>query len=131
MTLEVYYQHNKSLYSPQFRGTIEELRRLLSVASDVINEEIQLWGFTVDTAPEKLKETLYKAVCAQVDSITALGGIEALDDDIAGSVSLGKFSYTSASSDGASSQSSPYTLCRRAKSILAAAGLCYRGVRAI
>ena len=107
-------------------GSDEELNVLLSRASDIVNNAVFLSGFTVDTVPSQLDEQVKKAVCAQADYIDSSGGVEAMGESVATSVSLGGFSYSG--SDGGASAC---TLCRQAESYLLPTGLLCRGVSVV
>ena len=48
-----------------FDGSEEDLRILLSRASDAVDASITMSGYTVNTAPDAVAENVKKAVCAQ------------------------------------------------------------------
>lgn len=116
------------IWRGSFSGTDEELTQLLSRAADVINNEIALSSYTVDTVPDVLEERVKKAVCAQADYIDNNGGVNCMSESSGGSMSLGKFSYSESS---AGSAVSGCKLCSQAESYLALTGLLYRGVTVI
>lgn len=108
-----------------FDGTREELLLLLSRSADIINNEISLSGYTVETVPDIYKDRVCKAVCAQADFIDANGGIESLSDGGFSSAALGKFSYSSGNTESVKAAA----ICPLACGYLAPTGLLYRGVR--
>ncbi|MBR6618633.1 MAG: hypothetical protein IKL00_12315 [Oscillospiraceae bacterium] len=110
-----------------FNGTEEELSLLLSRAADAVNNAIILSGYTVDSVPEILKQSVCKAVCAQADYIESQGGVESLTEGSYSSVTLGRFSYSDGTQNGAVSASGG-SLCILAKDYLESTGLLYRGV---
>ena len=125
-----------AFYTGVWKGALtdtEEIERLLARAVDVVNSEIYLTGYTVDTVPDHVQTAVYKAVCAQADYIDGLGGVESMSDDSnMSSVSLGRYSYSAGSSSGGSDGgSSATTMCDYARKLLLPTGLLYRGVRAI
>lgn len=123
MTIAEFY---RSEWGGIFDGTDEELDILLNHAEIVVDEAVMMSGVTVSAAPEKLRDRLYMAVCAQVDSIEAAGGVYALSESgSGGSVTLGKFSY---SGGGVESSSGACELCAHAQTILRPTGLLYKGV---
>ncbi|MDY5955750.1 MAG: hypothetical protein SPJ22_01210 [Frisingicoccus sp.] len=77
--------------------------------------------------PEDTQERIKKAVCAQIEYLDANGGADLdMGDGLAGA-SLGKFSYTGASSGSGSTVQS--IIAPRAERILWPTGLTYRGGR--
>lgn len=123
MTIAEFY---RSEWGGIFDGTDEELGILLRHAETVVDEAVMISGVTVSAAPEKLRDRLYMAVCAQADSIEAAGGVYALSENSSGgSVSLGKFSYSGGSVE---SSSGACALCSHAQTILRPTGLLYKGV---
>lgn len=119
------FYHNQ--WNGSFDGTEEELSLLLSRAADAVNNAIILSGYTVDSVPEILKQSVCKAVCAQADYIESQGGVESLTEGSYSSVTLGRFSYSDGTQNGAVSVSGG-SLCILAKDYLASTGLLYRGV---
>lgn len=103
-----------------------ELDAVLKRAEMIVDGEIFLSGYTVRTVPEKLRESVFGAVCAQVEYIIAAGGVAALSESGGGSVSLGKFSY-SEGAGGSSESASACSLCLQARNILEPTGLLYKG----
>ena len=73
-----------------------------------------------------VQEQFKKAVCAQIDYIDSVGGIDVLDEDPFQSVGLGKFSYSKAQTSRSGTSSS--NISNRAKSLLRPTGLLYRGL---
>lgn len=125
MTIAEFY---RSEWGGIFDGSDKELETLLKCAETVIDEAVMMSGMTVDTAPERLRDRLYMAVCAQADCIEAQGGVAALSESgMGGSVSLGKFSYSGGSSEG-SAAGAACSLCLHARTLLAPTGLLYKGV---
>lgn len=104
-------------------GTERELKTLVSRAVDVIDNAIYLSGKTV---AESTDSRVFKAVCAQADYILSCGGIDCMNENGGGSVSLGKFSYSEGSGGGSSA--SACTLCEQAREYLIPTGLLYKGV---
>ncbi len=117
----------KEFYLSEWGGDDDsELDTVLKRAEMIVDGEIFLSGLTVRTVPEKLRERVFGAVCAQAEFIIAAGGTAALSENTGGSVSLGKFSY----SDGAGSSSestSACALCLQTRNILEPTGLLYKG----
>lgn len=110
-----------------FDGDMDELNAIMRRAEAVVDGAIFLSGITVKSAPECFRVRLEMAVCAQAEYILENGGISALsEDNSGGSVSLGKFSYSGSSSDGAGG--SACALCRQAAGLLEPTGLLYKGV---
>ena len=72
------------------------------------------------------QDLIKKAVCAQIDFIVANGGIDSIDEQMGGTVSLGKFSYNTGSQT--STQTLSNTLCNSSINFLAMTGLLYRGI---
>lgn len=103
-----------------------ELDAVLKRAEMIVDGEIFLSGYTVRTVPEKLRESVFGAVCAQAEYIIAAGGVAALSESGGGSVSLGKFSY-SEGVGGSSESASACSLCLQARNILEPTGLLYKG----
>lgn len=123
-------------YTDEWCGNVtdpEELGRLIFRAVDVVDTEIYLSGYAVDTVPEYMQTAVYKAVCAQVDFIDGLGGVEAMsDDNTMTSVTLGRYSYSGGNSEnGAGGGSSASSLCSLARKYLIPTGLLYKGVNAV
>lgn len=116
----------KDSWHGSFDGSEEDLRILLSRASDAVDASITMSGYTVNTAPDAAAEYVKKAVCAQADHIDAQGGVSCMAD--AGSVvsaTVGKFSYQSGAE--ASGSASDSILCSLAYQYLIPTGLLYRG----
>ena len=110
-----------------FDGDRDELNVILRRAEAVVDGAIYLSGITVKSAPECFRVRLEMAVCAQAEYILENGGISALsEDNSGGSVSLGKFSYSGSSGEGAGG--SACALCRQAAGMLEPTGLLYKGV---
>ena len=126
MTLTKFYRQK---WDGGFSGTEMELKTLLSRAADVVNNAIYLSGRTVESVPCKLRDVVYKAVCAQADYIDSVGGIDCMNDSGGGSVSLGNFSYSDrGSASGGSSEDRACRLCSQAETYLLPTGLLYKGV---
>lgn len=118
----------KEQWHGSYDGCEEELQYLLDRAADVINNAIAFSGYTVDTVPNMFSGIVRKAVCAQADYIEANGGRTSLSEDGLNSAALGRFSYSTGSSDSSGSSSE---LCRLARNYLESTGLLYRGVDVI
>ena len=116
----------KTEWYGSFDGTDEELSKLLSCASDIVDHAIYMSGYTVEQVPESVRIPVYKAVCAQADHIESCGGVESLTEGGYSSVTLGKFSYSGASAGEQSSSAA--SLCTMAQDYLMPTGLLYRGV---
>lgn len=123
----------RTVWRGGFDGGDNELETLLSRAADVVNNAIYLSGEEVETISEGYKTKVFKAVCAQADYIDGCGGAEAMNESIGGSVSLGKFSYSSGTggAGGASGCNMSCKLCGQAEGYLMAAGLLYKGVNVL
>ncbi|MCM1055540.1 MAG: hypothetical protein NC394_08465 [Bacteroides sp.] len=111
-----------TVWRGSFDGSDNELETLLSRAADTVNSVIYPSGEEVEGVSEENKVKVYKAVCAQADYIDSLGGVEAMNESAGGSVSLGRFSYSSEAGE------TGCKLCRQAEGFLRAAGLLYKGV---
>ena len=90
MTIAEFY---RSEWGGIFDGTDEELTALLRHAETVVDEAVMMSGVTVSAAPEKLRDRLYMAVCAQADSIEAAGGIYALSEFMTAAEIYQRISY--------------------------------------
>ena len=117
----------KDVWKGGFDGTDEELSKLLSRCTDIVNNAIAFSGYTVDTVPDIFKARVSKAVCAHADYVENNGGIGSLTDNLYNSVSLGKFSY-SVDASGGNTVNGALTLCSLAMGYLAPTGLLCRGV---
>lgn len=106
-----------------FDGSERELETLLSRASDVIDNAIYLSGKSVADSSDS---RVLKAICAQADYIISCGGIDCMNENGGGSVTLGKFSYSDGG--GGSSSALPCFLCEQAETYLLPTGLLYKGV---
>ena len=119
----------RTVWRGSFEGGDTELETLLSRAADVINNAIYQSGEEVECISEVYKTKVYKAICAQGDYIDSCGGVEAMNESTGGSVSLGKFSYSSGTASASSSaESMSCKLCKQAEGYLMATGLLYKGV---
>lgn len=108
-----------------------ELTAALRRAEIIVDREIFPSGYTVSTVPGTWRTAAQNAVCAQAEFILENGGVPALSETTdGGSVSLGKFSYSSAGggSSGNSGGSAANSLCAQALALLEPTGLLYRGV---
>lgn len=120
-----YYSANWGGYSDE-----EELTAALRRAELIVNHSIFPSGYTVSTVPEAWRTAAQNAVCAQAEFILENGGISALSETTdGGSVSLGKFSYSSGGTSGSSGGSAVNSLCAQALALLEPTGLLYRGAR--
>jgi len=114
-------------YKNTYRGTIDdvsEFNRTSERASEIIDNitmyRIQQNGLS---SFSELHQTLIKkSVCAQIDYIESLGGVDSLNEINMGSVSLGKFSYSGNSNKAMSIE------CPQSKNFLMLTGLLYRGI---
>ena len=73
---------------------------------------------------EFIQAQIKKSVCAQIDYIDSMGGIDVLDEAPMQSMGLGKFNYSAGSATGNGNNN----VSGRAKSLLAPTGLLYRGL---
>ena len=94
-----------------------------------IVEEMTMYRLTPETfaaMPERIRERVQKAVCAQIEYLGANGGsdLDTGGGDIQ-SATLGKFSYAAGGANGGGTQQSIYS--PRAIRYLAPTGLLYRG----
>lgn len=108
----------------------EELTAALRRAEIIVDREIFPSGYTVSTVPEVWRTAAQNAVCAQAEFILENGGVSALSETTdGGSVTLGKFSYSSSGgTSGSSGGSAVNSLCAQALALLEPTGLLYRGV---
>lgn len=107
----------------------EELTAALRRAEIIVDREIFPSGYSVSTVPEVWRTAAQNAVCAQAEFILENGGVSALSETTdGGSVSLGKFSYSSSGNSGSSGGSALNSLCAQALALLEPTGLLYRGV---
>lgn len=119
----------RTVWRGSFDGEDSELETLLSRAADVVNNAIYLSGEEVESVSEGYKTKVFKAVCAQGDYIDSCGGVESMNESTGGSVSLGKFSYSSGTSGtSGGTDNMGCSLCKQAEGYLMAAGLLYKGV---
>lgn len=119
----------RTVWKGGFDGDDTELEALLSRSADTVNNMIYLNGEEVESVSEACKTKVFKAVCAQADYIDSCGGVEAMNESAGGSVSLGKFSYSTGTGNASGSNDSMgCKLCRQAEGYLMSAGLLYKGV---
>lgn len=118
-----YAEYYNEIWHGSFEGTAEEFSVLLKRACDTVSNAIFLSGYTAGTVPEIFRENVMNAVCSQIDFIDISGGADALVSERIQSASVGKFSYTSGTSEGSIS-----SLCPLAFSYLIPTGLLYRGI---
>lgn len=119
----------RTVWRGGFDGGDDERETLLSRAKDVVNNAIYLSGEEVESVSEAYKIKVFKAVCAQADYIDSCGGIESMNESTGGSVSLGKFSYSSGTSGTRTgSDKMGCKLCKQAENYLISVGLLYKGV---
>lgn len=119
----------RTVWRGGFDGEDSELETLLSRAADVVNNAIYLSGEEVESVSEGYKTKVFKAICAQADYIDSCGGVESMNESAGGSVTLGKFSYSSGTGGtSGSADNMGCSLCRQAEGYLMSAGLLYKGV---
>lgn len=122
---EVYY-HN------MFRGEPvddTDFPALCQRAGEII-EEMTLYRLTEEgfaMMPENTQKLVKNAVCAQIEYLDANGGAEMDMGNGMSGATLGKFSYSGASSGSGSTEQSIFS--PRAERILWPTGLTYRGGR--
>ena len=104
----------------------DELERVLDIAENTVDANTGGRLSEYDSFPERVKENIVKAICAQADYIAANFGSDTATE-MPQSATIGSFSYSFGGS-GSSSGGSPTTLCDTAMTYLRAVGLLYRGV---
>ena len=119
-------------YHDMFRGEPvddTDFPALCQRAGEII-EEMTLYRLTEEgfaMMPENTQKLVKNAVCAQIEYLDANGGAEmAMGNGMSGAT-LGKFSYSGASSGSGSTEQSIFS--PRAERILWPTGLTYRGGR--
>lgn len=119
-------------YRDTFRGRVADEATFLECeirACEVIDSktmyQLAQRGLSYYTA--FAQDLIKKAVCAQIDYIVANGGVDSIDDQMGGNVSLGKFSYNSGNTSD-TTQTLSNTLCASSTNFLALTGLLYRGI---
>lgn len=117
-------------YNKTFHGepvSDADFPSLLERAYEVV-EEMIMYRINEDLLkdyPDKTQNLIKKAICAQIEYLDANGGSDMDNCSDLASAGLGKFNYSKSSSvDGTTSQS---IYAPRARRILAATGLLYRG----
>jgi len=86
-------------YTDTFLGdlaTEATFPKLLLRATEIIDDltMYKVTQTTFSSLPTFMQEQFKKALCAEIDYIEANGGVNNIDDESVGSVSLGKFSYS-------------------------------------
>lgn len=119
-------------YHDMFRGEPVDDTDFLALcqrAGEII-EEMTLYRLTEEgfaMMPENTQKLVKNAVCAQIEYLDANGGAEMdMGNEMSGAT-LGKFSYSGASSGSGSTEQSIFS--PRAERILWPTGLTYRGGR--
>lgn len=116
---------DEEYYNSVFKGESvdsADFPSLCKRAEEIIEEMIMYRD--VRTLPEKLKNVVKQAICAEIEYLDANGGSD-IDTGVSSqSASLGKFSYSGSGTSGGN-ESSVYA--PRAMRILAPTGLLYRG----
>lgn len=123
---------NFEYYRDTFRGRVADEATFLETeirACEVIDSKTmyQLAQRGLSYYTSFAQDLIKKAVCAQIDYIVANGGIDSVDEQTGGNVSLGKFSYNSSSTSD-NTQTLSNTLCASSTNFLALTGLLYRGI---
>lgn len=119
-------------YHDMFRGEPvddTDFPALCQRAGEII-EEMTLYRLTEEgfaMMPENTKKLVKNAVCAQIEYLDANGGAEMDMGNGMSGATLGKFSYSGASSGSGSTEQSIFS--PRAERILWPTGLTYRGGR--
>ena len=119
-------------YHDMFRGEPvddTDFPALCQRAGEII-EEMTLYRLTEEgfaMMPENTQKLVKNAVCAQIEYLDANGGAEMDMGNGMSGATLGKFSYSGASSDSGSTEQSIFS--PRAERILWPTGLTYRGGR--
>ena len=117
-------------YHDMFRGEPVDDTDFLALcqrAGEII-EEMTLYRLTEEgfaMMPENTQKLVKNAVCAQIEYLDANGGAEMDMGNGMSGATLGKFSYSGASSGSGSTEQS--ILSPRAERILWTTGLTYRG----
>lgn len=116
-------------YRDTFRGIVTDEATFLDLevrASEII-DSITMYSVaqtSLSNYATFIQEQFKKAVCAEIDYIDSNGGVNNIDDESNGSVSLGKFSYSNGSTSGSVASKIPH----RVTQYLALTGLMYRGI---
>nr|DAN00488.1 MAG TPA: Head Tail Connector Protein [Caudoviricetes sp.] len=119
-------------YHDMFRGEPVDDTDFLALcqrAGEII-EEMTLYRLTEEgfaMMPENTQKLVKNAVCAQIEYLDANGGAEMDMGNGMSGATLGKFSYSGASSGSGSTEQSIFS--PRAERILWPTGLTYRGGR--
>ena len=119
-------------YHDMFRGEPvddTDFPALCQRAGEII-EEMTLYRLTEEgfaMMPENTQKLVKNAVCAQIEYLDANGGAEMDMGNGMSGATLGKFSYSGASSGSGSTEQSMFS--PRAERILWPTGLTYRGGR--
>lgn len=119
-------------YHDMFRGEPvddTDFSALCQRAGEII-EEMTLYRLTEEgfaMMPENTQKLVKNAVCAQIEYLDANGGAEMDMGNGMSGATLGKFSYSGASSGSGSTEQSIFS--PRAERILWPTGLTYRGGR--
>mgnify|MGYP000869323556 CR=1 FL=1 len=94
-------------------------------ASEIIDELTmhKVKQGSLDTYSPFIQEQFKKAMCAQIEYIDSIGGVDVLDEQPMQSMALGKFNYSGQNTNTGNSNVSP-----RVKSLLFPTGLLYRGL---
>lgn len=116
-------------YNETYKGksvTAEDFPALELRASEII-DDITMYRVaqsSLGSYSELIQTQFKKAVCAQIDYIDSMGGIDVLDEAPMQSAGIGKFNYSGGnSSTGSKDNTSP-----RVTSLLFPTGLLYRGL---
>lgn len=119
-------------YHDMFKGEPVDDTDFLALcqrAGEII-EEMTLYRLTEEgfaMMPENMQKLVKNAVCAQIEYLDANGGAEMDMGNGMSGATLGKFSYSGASSGSGSTEQSIFS--PRAERILWPTGLTYRGGR--
>lgn len=119
-------QYKSMILPDNYNGTDDQLNRLLVAAQLIVDTAVSGRLSRYDNYPAVLQERIVTAICFQTEYIIANGGSDYLCSNDAQSVTLGSFSYSSASGGG--TDSSAAKLCALADTVLRGTGLMYGGV---
>lgn len=121
---------DKVYYTDTYKGepvNDADFPSLLVRAGEIV-EEMTMYRVTELTFPvlaADVQERFRRAVCAEVEYLSANGGSDLDNGADLSSASLGKFNYTKAAGTNGSTQQSVYS--PRSMRLLAPTGLLYRG----
>lgn len=126
------YDVTQSYYTESYLGEpveAETFPRLCQKAEEIIEQltAYNLSAVVFKTLPDRSKDLVRKAICAQIEYLDANGGSELYTLPDLQSASLGKFSYSSGGSINGSGGNACKVYAPLARAFLAPTGLLYRG----